>query len=122
MAQNGIYNSEEWKAWAKAKTDELVDVYTSTYGETVDNIQHEIIHAGIRSRIDNKYSTAQKKAAVLDNPPELTLKDIMPSKESSSSLAPLRAKLMEHGYSEKEAGDMKGPAVRKTLEILEKLS
>jgi hypothetical protein len=101
-----LYDSETWKMWAKKTTDLLAETYAQAYGDSQDAIQTEIRKAGIRSRIDNKYSTAAKKAAVLDNPPELTLADLLPSRASAGQKSGLVEKAVNLGLDKTVAESM----------------
>jgi hypothetical protein len=112
---------KEWQRWAEDQKIKLTDEYKKKYHPNgLDSLQVYLIPFGIKKRIDNKFGNAEDKRHCYQNKVELNLADLMTSKESSSSLQPLKDRLIkEYGFTEKEA-NIPGDSLRATLAILDK--
>jgi hypothetical protein len=100
------YDKSEWQQWKSNQHDNLLQEWVDCYGELDTPEQEMIVNEGIRSRIDNKYASAEKKAEAVKDNASLTLADLLPTRGGSGQKAGLVEKAIDLGLDKAVAESM----------------
>jgi hypothetical protein len=100
------YDKSEWQDWKGSQHNVLIQEWIDCYGELDTPEKEMVVHEGIRSRLDNKYASAEKKAEAIKDNTALTLADLLPTKGSSSQKSGLVEKAVNLGLDKTVAESM----------------
>jgi hypothetical protein len=99
------YEKQDWQDYKEEQLNGLLKEYETSYTIS-DGIERTIITEGIRSRLDNKFASAEKKAEAVKDQARLELADLMPTKGSSSQKSGLVEKAVNLGLDKTVAESM----------------
>jgi hypothetical protein len=113
-----LYSKQEWQEWKGNQHGNLIQEWKDCYGELDTPEQEMIVNEGIRSRIDNKYASAEKKAEAVKDTSPLTLADLLPSRGSSGQKSGLVEKAVALGLDKTMAESMTAKQLKAVTDSL----
>lgn len=113
-----LYSKQEWQDWKGNQHNALIEEWVDCYGPLDTPEQEMVVHEGIRSRLDNKYASAEKKAEAVKDSTTLTLADLLPSRGSSGQKAGLVEKAIDLGLDKAVAESMTSKQLKAVTDSL----